>query len=88
MDANDVAAWVGIDWADQKHAVCLQTLGTGRNECRLVEHSPEALAAWVAELHERFNGRVIAICLEQSRGALIYALMKYDFLALFPINPK
>jgi transposase len=26
--------------------------------------------------------------LEQSKGALIYALMKYDFLVLFPINPK
>jgi transposase len=25
--------------------------------------------------------------LEQSRGALVYALMKYDFLVLFPVNP-
>jgi hypothetical protein len=26
--------------------------------------------------------------LEQSRGPLIYALLKYDFLILYPINPK
>ena len=34
------------------------------------------------------GGRMPPIrCLEQSRGALIYALMKFDFLVLFPINP-
>jgi len=88
MDARNIAAWVGIDWADQKHAVCLEARGARRNEFREVEQSPEALAAWVAGLRERFGGKAIAVCLEQSRGALIYALMKYDFLALYPINPK
>jgi transposase len=28
------------------------------------------------------------MALEQSRGALLYALMQYDFVVLFPINPK
>jgi transposase len=39
-------------------------------------------------LRQRYDGRPVAVCLEQSRGALIYALMKYDCLVLFPINPK
>ncbi len=30
----------------------------------------------------------ICVCLEQSRAPLIYALLKYDFLVLYPINPK
>jgi transposase len=88
MNANDIAAWVGIDWADQKHAVCLQARDASREECCEIEQSAEGLTAWVAELRKRFSGRAVAICLEQSRGALIYALMKYDFLALYPINPK
>ena len=25
---------------------------------------------------------------EQSRGALLYALMDYDFVLIYPINPK
>ena len=29
----------------------------------------------------------MAVCLEQSRGPLIYALLQYDFLVLYPINP-
>lgn len=43
---------------------------------------------WVSGLQQRFPGRRVAIALEQSRGALIYALMSYEFLVLYPINPK
>lgn len=80
------AAWVGLDWADQKHAVCVLD-GTSQLEQEL-EHSPEAIAAWAADLRRRFDGRPVAVALEQSRGALIYALMQYEHLRLFPINPK
>jgi transposase len=82
------AAWIGMDWADQEHAVCLCDAQGARPESSTVAQDAEALDTWVAQLRTRFGGRPIAICLEQSRGALIYALMKYDFLILFPINPK
>jgi hypothetical protein len=36
----------------------------------------------------RFQGQPVAVCLEQSRGPLIYALLKYDFLTLYPVNPR
>src|SRR5262249_53493487 len=39
------------------------------------------------QLRSRFGGRPVAVCLEQSKGALVYALLKYDFLVLFPLNP-
>jgi transposase len=53
-----------------------------------LEQEPEAIEDWAARIRERFGGRPVAVCLEQARGALIYALQKYDFLVLFPINPK
>jgi hypothetical protein len=43
---------------------------------------------WVAQLRGRFGGRPVAICLEQTRGPLVYALMKYEFLVLYPIAPR
>jgi transposase len=52
-----------------------------------VQQTAEAIEEWVAQLRQRFEGRPVAICLEQTRGALIYALMKYEFLVLFPLNP-
>jgi transposase len=80
------AAFVGVDWGDQEHAVCVSV--GGQRITRTVAHKAEDLEAWAAELRQHFGGRCIAVCLEQSRGALIYALLKYDFLVLFPINPK
>ena len=41
------AAFVGIDWADQKHAWCLQSAGGMQRESGEVEHTPEAVEAWV-----------------------------------------
>jgi transposase len=81
------AAFVGIDWADAKHDVCLQTAGSTQRECFQLEHTPEAIDTWVTTLRTRFNGQPVAICLELNKGPLVSALRKYDFLVLFPINP-
>ena len=51
-------------------------------------HLPEAIDHWARELAARFPGRKIAVCLEQSKGSLIDALLKYDQLVLYPINPR
>src|SRR6266700_765147 len=81
------AAFVGIDWADATHAICLQAAGTAKRECFQLDHTPEAIDAWVTTLRTRFNSQPVAICLELNKGPLVFALRKYDFLVLFPINP-
>lgn len=53
-----------------------------------LEHTPEALSDWVAQLHQRFAGGKIAVILEQSRGSLLYALLPHAHLVLYPINPQ
>lgn len=83
-----LAALVAIDWADQKHDIALQPAGaTTPPECFQLEHRPEALAGWIAQLRERFGGARVAVAVEQKRGALIHALMGHEFLVLYPINP-
>ena len=85
---DEFAAYVGIDWADEKHDLALLPTGQAKEEHRQLDQTPEAIDAWATELRQRFGGQSVAICLEQSKGGLIYALMKYDFLVLYPINPK
>jgi transposase len=85
QEANEFVAFVGIDWADQKHAWALQTR-TGV-EHGSINHTPEAVEGWVAELGRRFGGGRIAVALEQSRGALLFMLTKYSHLVLFPVHP-
>ncbi len=70
------------------HAVCLQADGSSHLERFELKHTAEALQLWVAELRSHFPQGRVAIALEQSRGALFYALMTYDFLVLYPILPK
>ena len=81
-------ALVGIDWADHKHDVCLALSDGSSVEQSALEHTPEAIAAWVAGLQKRFGFGPVAIALEQSRGPLLYALCRYANLVLYPINPK
>jgi transposase len=84
---TDFAAFVGIDWADQKHDICLVDAATGRKDFSVLDHTPEAIAEWASSLRVRFDARPVAVCLEASRGPLLYALIRYDFLVLYPINP-
>ena len=93
MDINQrrdtpLAAWVGLDWADRQHLICLQVNGSPETESLKLNQKPDALHEWIAQLRARFSGRKVGIAIEQSRGAVIHALMMYDFLELYPINPK
>ena len=49
------AAFVGLDWADQKHAWCLQAAGATQRENGEVEHTPETVEAWVGQLCRSAN---------------------------------
>ena len=83
----DWAAFAAIDWADRKHFWRLIPVGSQHQEEGELENTPEAVEVWAASLQQRFGGRPIAVCLEQSRGALIYMLTKYAHLVLFPVHP-
>jgi transposase len=78
---------VGIDWADREHVVCIIDQND-RVKINTLQQSPQAIAEWVAELDRRFPRKTIAVALEQTKGALIHALLNYNQLVLYPINPK
>src|SRR3989442_2251048 len=84
---EECAAFIGLDWADSTHDVCLQAAGSAKREYFILTHTPEAIDAWVSTLRTRCNGHPIAVCLELNKGPMVSALRKYDFLVLFPINP-
>lgn len=84
----EIVAFVGLDWADQKHAVTLQEANRDQQQRFSLDQTPEALQNWIQQLRQRFVGRPVAIAVEQKRGALIYALMHVDFLRLYPVNPQ
>jgi transposase len=79
------AAFVGIDWASEKHDFSVKFKGVP-SEGGEIRHTAETIREWVNAIHRRAGGQV-AVCLEQSRGSLFNALSEYPFLTLFPVNP-
>ena len=53
-----------------------------------IEHRPEAVESWAAMLAARFGGQPVAVAVEQSRGALVFMLGKYEHLHVYPIHPR
>jgi hypothetical protein len=76
LPQEEFAAFVGIDWADAKHAGCLQAVGGDTREFSRLEHKPEVIDAWAHALPERFAGHPVAVCRELNKGPLVYALRK------------
>jgi len=87
MNEPEFAACVAIDWAEDKHYWCLLAATGARREQGQLEHTPEAVDEWATGLQRRFAGALLAVCLEQSRGALAWQLAKYAHLVLYPVHP-
>lgn len=87
-ETGEFAAFIGIDWADQEHAVAVLEPGTDRSAGGVLPHSPTAIAEWVGRLQQRFGNRPIAVALEQQRGPLMALLLQFPTLVLFPLNPR
>jgi transposase len=87
-EASTFAAFVGIDWADRKHDICLQVPGVDVAEVSILEHRPKAIQQWALNLRERFQGQRIAVCLELSQGPIVSALLEHDIFVIFPVNPS
>lgn len=85
-ESTSTEIFIGIDWADQEHAVCLMT-ADGQLEHTTIKHSPEAITAWIDQLLERFPGCDLLVAVEQNRGALANALLASGSVRLYPINP-
>ena len=83
-----VCCWVGLDWADKKHHLAVRTQPSKPAQEYQVEQQPEKLDEFFLNLRAQHPAGLIAVGIEQSRGPVIYALMKFDFLLLYPINPR
>jgi hypothetical protein len=83
-----IRAWIGIDWADEKHDVSVYDVASGKQEALVIRQTPEALQEWFGQLRSRYTDGYVAVVLEQGRGGLLNALMGCEFLVLYIINPK
>jgi len=85
--SNTFSAYIGIDWADSKHDICLQAANEAKRKFSVIEHKVDKIDEWVESLLKQYKAP-IAIAIELSKGPIINALQKYDCFVIFPINPS
>jgi transposase len=81
--------FVGIDWATERHQICLLNAAGELIAERVVEHTGAGLAefvAWLNQLTHNTPGEV-AVSIEVPRGAIVETLLEHGF-HVFAINPK
>ena len=83
---NSYTAYIGIDWANSKHDICIQSTGNDQREFSQISHQVEKIEEWAQSMYQRFGGK-IAVAVELSKGPIVYALQKYDFFVIHPVNP-
>jgi transposase len=79
--------YVGVDWGEAKHVYSVRT-ADGRQRRGTFGATAEAVHEWVRTMRAEHPEATIVVAVEQSRGALTYALRPYDFIELVPVNPR
>ncbi|MCP4606988.1 MAG: IS110 family transposase [Proteobacteria bacterium] len=77
--------WVGLDWGDREHSVCIMESDSRHTTVFQVKHNPEGMA----ELFKRLSscGEVLGVCVETHRHLVVQQLLLQGF-TLYSVNPK
>ncbi len=86
MELSAFTAVIGIDWADKKHDVCVQALGSDERQFSRIPHQVDKIDEWAQAMYLRHGGQM-AVALELAKGPIVSALRKYNFFVIYPINP-
>jgi transposase len=81
--------WVGVDWGDERHEVCVLDAHRGVRLQRSVRHAGDEIAALIDELLALVGGdpAQLAVAIETPRGAIVETLIERG-VGVFAINPK
>lgn len=85
---QEVTVFVGWDWGGKEHELRLSGASITGSEQAKLPATPGAIHEWAAQMCERFPGELIGVCIETSRGPVIWALMSYAHIVLYPVNPS
>ena len=80
--------YLGVDWADQTHAVWVVDEGGTKVAMRTVPHTAEGLTEWGRELDEwRAQGIELWAAIERPEGRVVDFLLDHG-VVVYAVNPK
>ena len=78
---------IGIDWADAKHDFHL-IKADGETSIGVFEQKPEAIEVQIEAWRKACPDARFAVAIETTKGALINALVQYDDIEVYPVQPQ
>jgi Transposase len=81
--------FIGIDWATERHEVCLMDAEGRAINRKTVEHTGAGIAEFIGYL-QRLNAGApwdLAVGVETPRGAIVESLIEHQF-HVYSLNPK
>jgi transposase len=83
-----VRYYLGVDWADQTHAVWVVAADGMKVAARTVPHTAEGLSDWGRELDQwRAQGIELWAAIERREGRVVDFLLDHG-VVVYPVNPK
>jgi transposase len=83
-----VRYYLGVDWADQTHAVWVMDEDATKIAAHPVPHTAEGLSEWGRQLDEwRAQGIELWAAIERPEGRVVDFLLDHGVL-VYPVNPK
>jgi len=80
--------YIGVDWADQEHAVWVSDEAGRKVTARGVPHTAQGLSEWGRELDEwRAQGLGLWAAIERPEGRVVDFLLDHG-VVVYPVNPK
>src|SRR5262245_16854226 len=80
--------YLGVDWADQTHAVWVGDERGTKITARTVPHTAEGMTEWGRELDEwRAQGTELWAAIERPEGRVVDFLLDHG-IVIYPVNPK
>jgi hypothetical protein len=80
--------YLGVDWADQTHAVWVVDADATTIAARTVPHTAEGLSEWGRELDQwRAQGLALWAAIERPEGRVVDFLLDHG-VVVYPVNPK
>ena len=83
-----IGAYLGWDWADEKHDLCLRLPDQKSGDHTVIQNTPEVIHGYLRQLHQQFPEKRIVLSIEAARSALAPIFEEYaSWLVLYEINP-
>jgi transposase len=87
-EGERVRYYLGVDWADQTHAVWVVDEHGTKVAARMVPHTAEGLSEWGRELDQwRAQGIELWAAIERPEGRVVDFLLDHG-TAVYPVNPQ